>query len=50
MKKTSNIDMEFLYSYLDKMGATYTVDRNPSPEKIARIKAQIEKNKSIRGI
>ena len=44
--KTSNADMERLYAYLDKMGATYTVDRNPSPEKIAEIKAKIEKNKS----
>lgn len=44
--KTSNADMQRLYDYLDKMGVTYTVDRNPSPEKIVRIKAQIEKNKS----
>jgi hypothetical protein len=46
--KTTEADMQHLYEYLDKMGATYTVDRNPSPEKIARIKAQIEKNKKIR--
>ena len=43
--KTTNADMQRFYGYLDKMGVTYTVDRNPSPEKIARIKAQIEKNK-----
>jgi hypothetical protein len=48
MEKTTNTDMQHLYDYLDKMGATYTVDRNPSPEKIARIKAQIEKSKKIR--
>lgn len=50
MKKTSNIDMQSFYNYMDKVGVAYTVDRNPSPEKIARIKAQIEKNKKIRGI
>ena len=45
--KTTNADMQRLYDYLDKMGVTYTVDRNPSPEKITRIKAQIEKNKQL---
>ena len=44
--KTTNADMQRLYDYMDKMGVKYTVDRNPSPEKIARIKTQIEKNKS----
>lgn len=44
--KTTNVDMQRLYNYMDNMGATYTLDRKPSPEKIARIKAQIEKNKS----
>jgi len=45
--KTTNEDMQRLYDYMDKMGVSYTIDRNPSPEKIARIKAQIEKNKII---
>jgi len=44
--KTIMFDMQRLYDYLDKMGVTYTVDQNPSPEKITRIKVQIEKNKS----
>lgn len=30
-----------LYEYLDKMGIMYSVDRNPSPEKIASIKEGI---------
>ena len=47
--KTTEADMQRLYDYMDKMGVTYTVDRNPSPEKIARIKAQIEKNEKILG-
>jgi CO dehydrogenase/acetyl-CoA synthase beta subunit len=33
---------EFL-NELDKMGVTYTVDQNPSPEKIERLKKSIEK-------
>jgi hypothetical protein len=45
--KTTEADMQRLYDYLDKMGATYTVDRNPSPEKIAEIKAKIEKSRSL---
>ena len=45
--KTTEADMQRLYDYMDRMGVSYTVDRNPSPEKIARIKAQIEKNKII---
>lgn len=36
--------MDELFAYLDKMGATYTVDNNPSPEKIERIRKQIEEN------
>lgn len=47
MQQTTNKDMQGLYDYLDKIGATYTVDRNPSPEKIAEIKAKIAKNEEI---
>ena len=49
MKKTSEADMQRLYDYLDKMGVSYTINRNPSPEEIKRIKAQIEKNEKILG-
>jgi hypothetical protein len=45
--KTTEADMQRLYDYLDKMGVTYTVNRNPSPEEIARIKKAIEKNKQL---
>jgi CO dehydrogenase/acetyl-CoA synthase beta subunit len=39
---------EFL-NELDKMGVVYTIDSNPSPEKIERIKKSIEKrDKRIR--
>ena len=44
--KTTNADMQRLYDYMDKNGITYTVNRNPSPKEIARIKKVIEKNKS----
>jgi len=40
MKTTIN-DMEVLYTYLNKTGANYTVDRNPTKEKIERIKQSI---------
>lgn len=46
MEKTTEADMQHFYDYMDKMGVTYTVNRNPSPEEIKRIKVQIEKNKS----
>jgi hypothetical protein len=39
MKK--DINMKEVLSYLDKMGIPYTVDNNPSPEKIEMIKKQI---------
>jgi len=45
--KTTNADMQRLYDYMDKMGVSYTVNRNPSPEEIARIKKAIEKNKQL---
>jgi ferritin len=44
MEKTTDADMQRLYDYMNKMGASYTINRNPSPEEIKRIKAQIEKN------
>jgi hypothetical protein len=45
--KTTEADMQRLYDYMDKMGVKYTVDRNPSPEKIAEIKAKIERSRSL---
>lgn len=43
--RTTNKDMDVLYDYLTKRGASLTVDRNPSAEKINRIKEAI-KNKN----
>ena len=33
---------------MDKMGVNYTVDANPSPEKVARIKASIKRGEELR--
>ena len=38
------IDTKKFYDYLDKNGISYTVDTNPTPEKVERIKKQIKKN------
>lgn len=35
--------MTNLYEYMDKLGIKYTVDKNPSPEKIEKIKKSIER-------
>ena len=35
--------MTNLYEYMDKLGIKYTVDRNPSPETIEKIKKSIER-------
>lgn len=48
--KTSGEDMQKFYDYMDKMGIEYTVDKNPSQEKIDKIKEQIKKNEEIRRI
>ena len=34
--------------YLDKNGASYTIDRNPSPEKVEKIKASIKRGEDLR--
>lgn len=49
MKNTSEADMQRLCDYMDKMGVNYSINRNPSPEEIARIKTRIEKNEKILG-
>ena len=41
--RTKQTDIDALFKYLDKNGATYTVDRNPSKEKISLIKEAIRK-------
>jgi len=40
--RTTNKDMDVLYDYLTKRGASLNVDRNPSAEKINRIKEAIK--------
>lgn len=36
-----------IIDYLDRAGINYTVDRNPSPEKIEKIKASIKKSEEL---
>tara|TARA_B110000971_G_scaffold160560_1_gene164139 strand:+ start:94 stop:228 length:135 start_codon:yes stop_codon:yes gene_type:complete len=38
------IDMKRLLEYLKSAGVSYTIDTNPTPEKVERIKKQIKKN------
>lgn len=47
-EKTTDADMTRMFEYMDKMGVQYTVNRNPSVEEIARIKAAIKRNQIIR--
>ena len=47
MGNTSEESIQRIYDYLDKMGVSYTVNRNPNQEEIKRIKAQIEKNRQL---
>lgn len=42
--------MQKVYDYMDKMGVEYIVDKNPTQEKIDKIKEQIKKNEEIRRI
>lgn len=41
--KTTEKDMCFLYQYMDKRSVSYTVDKNPAPDKISLIKKAIER-------
>lgn len=36
-------DIKHFYEYMDKMGVDYTVDSNPSPEKIKEIKRMLKR-------
>lgn len=47
MENTNESSIQRIYDYLSKMGVSYTVNRNPNPEEIKRIKSQIEKNKQL---
>lgn len=46
VEKTSSFDMQRLFEYMDKAGINYTVDNNPTPERIAEIKASIARNEA----
>jgi hypothetical protein len=46
MKTTIN-NPEYLYQYLSKTGADFVVDKNPSEEKISRIREAIQRKKDL---
>lgn len=46
-EKTSSFDMQRMFDYLDKAGISYTVDNNPSSEKIEEIKAGIARQEAL---
>lgn len=52
-EKTISEDIQRMLEYMYKLGIEYTIDRNPSPEKIKQIQESIERNeayiKSIQG-
>ena len=51
MKKETNVTIEekltFLTDFCDRMGLSYTVNRNPSPEEIKRICGEIKRSNEI---
>jgi hypothetical protein len=47
LQKTSITDIEYLKEYLERGGVTVTIDTNPSPEKIAEIRASIARNEEL---
>lgn len=51
MKKETNRSIEeklsFLTNFCDRMGVPVTINRNPSPEEIKRIKGEIKRSEQI---
>ncbi len=51
MKKETNVTIEeklaFLTDFCERMGVPVTINRNPSPEEIKRIKGEIKRSNDI---
>jgi hypothetical protein len=51
MKKETNRSIEeklaFLTDFFERMGVPFTINRNPSPEEIKRIKGEIKRSNDI---
>ena len=45
--KTTEKDMEFLYAYMNERKVEYTVDRNPTQEKIELIQQAIQRKNAL---
>jgi len=51
MKKETNVTIDeklaFLTDFCERMGVPFTINRNPSPEEIKRIKGEIKRSNDI---
>ncbi len=45
--KTENQNTQFLIEYLDRKKFNYSIDNNPTPEKISSIRRTLERKKSL---
>lgn len=45
-EKTTSEDIQTMLEYMDKLGIEYTIDRNPSPEKIKQIQESIARSEA----
>jgi ribosomal protein L17 len=45
-EKTTSEDIQTMLDYMDKLGIEYTIDRNPSPEKIKQIQESIARSEA----
>ena len=48
MKNSNEIGVKRICEYMDKMGVSYSINDNPTPEEIERIKKQIKKTEAYR--
>jgi hypothetical protein len=46
-ERTNDEKLEFLTDFCEKNNIPFTVNRNPSPEEIARIKGEIKRKEEI---
>lgn len=46
VEKTTSEDIQRMLEYMDKLGIEYTIDRNPSPEKIKEIQESIARSEA----
>jgi hypothetical protein len=47
VEKTIDEKIAFITEFCDRMGIPYTINRNPSPEEIERIRGEIKRSETI---